>query len=343
MVETLTKFPSAATRQLLALVTISVIVALTGSFGCGSDGGDDNSGEVDGGELESADAGPVGDDDGGSVTAVDAGPPPAPPDRLWVVPWEADICPGQRLQLTATGIYESEDGETHVDVTAFATWTTGDGEIVTVDAAGQATGVASGSTTITATYAEVFDSADLTIVADEVAGLIIDPPTASVAAGRDQLFAAKLVTSCGNFASDVTASADWGSTVPSVATLVEPGRFETALQGSATITASAEGYSNTASIAVSAAVPVSLSIDPALLTIGPEENATLSATVTLTDGDTVDVTAGATWTSALPYIVEVMSPGEITGVSSGGTEVKATYTADGVTVWGVCGTTVAVE
>ena len=343
MVETLARFSAAASRQLLALVTISLLIAST-SFGCGSDGDDDNPSDVDaGGAVDDSDGGAGVDDSDGGVATVDAGPPPAPPDRLWVVPWEADICPGQRLQLSATGIYEGEDEETHLDLTAFVTWTSGDGEVVTVDAGGQVTGVASGGAVITATYGEVFDSADLTIVADEVAGLIIAPPTAAVAAGRDQIFAAKLVTTCGNFASDVTASATWGSTVPSVATLVEPGHFETALQGSATITASAEGFSNTAAIAVSAAVPVSLSIDPSLLTIGPEETVTLSATVTLTDDQTVDVTADATWTSALPYIVEVVSPGEITGVSSGGTEVKASYTAGGVTVWGVCGTTVAVE
>ncbi len=319
-------------------LTLSLFGALLWLIGCGSDGASGADDDVDGGDQVVADAGPG--DDGASVSPPDAGDPPPLPDRVWVVPWEADICPGKRLQLKATGIYESDDGETQLDITAWVTWSSDAPTVISISDGGEALGLDPGDATITATYGSASDTADLTVVPDQVAGLLIQPASVTVAAGLTQEFTAHLVTECGNLAEDVTATATWGSTVPGVADVVSPGQYETGMQGSATITASAEGYNSTAAIVVSAAVPVSLTIEPSLVTLAQDETADLTATVTLTDDQQVDVTDAATWTSVFPTIVEVVAPGQISGVTHGGTEVKATYEEGGVSVTGVCGATV---
>lgn len=326
--------PSSLARR-FALLAAALSLTAIGSAGCGGGGGDgdDDDAVADGG-------GAGGELDAGAAPAADASIPAGPPERVWVVPWEAALCPGQRLQLQASAFY----GEDLYDVTHLVTWTTSDDSAVAVDATGEALGVAAGSATITAELLGVSDTADLSTVHDEVAGMIIQPATATIAAGLGQAFQAKSVTTCG-FATDVTEAATWGSTVPAVANVSAPGQVETALQGTATITASAGGFQASAPITVTRPLPDSLAVDPAAVALVPSTCGAppvqLAAYVTFTDGSVQDVTDTATWTSGVPGIVSVTGPGQVIGLTAGGTEIVARYEADGVTVSGLAGATVA--
>jgi len=324
-----------------AMVVATALITFAGPVGCGGDddGGDDDVPDSAVGDPPDAAPSP----DGGSNPTPDAAPvePPPPPDRLWVVPWEAAICPGQELELTATAIYEeSGGGETHLVITEWVTWTTLPEGIATVDEVGLLEGVASGTTVVTGTYEGESDTLDLTVIGDDVGGIIVQPPTASVAAGLSVDFTATLVTNCGNFGDDVTATAEWTSSVTSVADLTAPGTFLSALQGGTTIRAIAQGHQDTSTLSVTPAVPVTLVVDPATVTLAPTETATLTATVTFSDDSQEDVTADAQWTSMLPAFVEVTGPGEIKGVAVGGTELHAAYSANGESAEGICAVTV---
>jgi hypothetical protein len=77
-----------------------------------------------------------------------------------VTPASASLAAGATQQFTATASYA--DGAT-VDVTREATWTSSDAAIAAVNATGQATAVANGSASITATLAGVAGSASLTV------------------------------------------------------------------------------------------------------------------------------------------------------------------------------------
>jgi len=323
------------TRSHASSVVARLLAGLAGALlflsvpvGCGGDDGDDDG-------TDMADAGIAADEDANpTIDAMGDLPDALPdPDRLWIVPWEAAVCPGQRLDMKATAIYETDEGEVHVVVTELVNWSTDHPGTATVDENGRVTGVATGNTIVRGELGGAEDTTELEIVADEISGLIIQPNTVSVAAGLQQNFKALTVTTCGN-TNPVTVTAEWSSTVLSVAEVLAPGIIQTKLRGSSTIEASWGEYTAEASLGVSVAVPDELSVSPDMVSVGVGEATELTAEVTLTNGEVIDVTAEAVWASVVPGIVEVTGPGEITGVDTGGTEVKATYEAEGVEVTG---------
>ncbi len=324
-----------------AMVIASALITFAGPIGCGGDdegGGDDDVPDAAVSNPPDADTSTV---DGGGTPTPDAATPPPAPDRLWIVPWEAEICPGKNLELKARGIYEEEDGgETQLDITPWVNWTSSDEDVATVDSEGVVHGEASGDTVITGEYEGASDTTDITVIVDEVGGLMIEPPVATVAAGLEVEFQAHLVTQCGNLGDNVTDTATWGANNPNVAELVSPGTFDTKIQGSTTITAAAQGYDNGINLTVTHAVPVSLVVEPSSVTLAATETANLTATVTWSNDDEDDITDEAQWTSFMPSIVEVINPGEIQGVAAGGTEVFANYSAYGESAEGNAAVTV---
>jgi len=338
MHETRVSFSTVA--RWVAMVIASALITFAGPIACGGDDDGGGGGDPDAQVSDQPDAGPAGVDSGGGGTP-DSAVAPAAPDRLWIVPWTAEICPGKLLALKATAIYEEEGGgETHLDITSWVNWSSDDETVATVDDSGMVHGEATGTTVITGEYEGASDTVDLTVIVDEIGGVMIEPGIASVAAGLEVNFTARLVTNCGNIADNVTDTATWGSNNTNVADLTSPGTFKTALQGSTTITVSAEGYNNSAVLTVTPAIPVTLVVTPPTITLAPTETANLTATVTFSDDSQEDVTADAQWTSFVPAIVEVTAPGEIKGVAVGGTEVFANYSANGESADGHAAVTV---
>ena len=79
-------------------------------------------------------------------------------------------------------------------------------------------------------------------------------------------------------------------------------------------------------IAVGASgVPTAIVTSPASVTVGIGKSTQLTATATLSDGSTQDVTAQATWSSADTTIATIGSTGVVTGVAGGTTTVTAQY------------------
>ncbi len=100
--------------------------------------------------------------DQGMVTLLPlsiTGPPPVTLILIAVTPETASIQIGLTRQFTATGTYSNETTD---NITDQATWASSDPAVATV-AAGLASGVAEGDTTITATLDEIIDSATLTV------------------------------------------------------------------------------------------------------------------------------------------------------------------------------------
>jgi len=79
-----------------------------------------------------------------------------------VTPADASIEAGQILQYTATGTY-SDDSQR--DITAEVSWTSSETGVATIDSAGLATAVGTGSTTITATLDTVSGTETLDVTA----------------------------------------------------------------------------------------------------------------------------------------------------------------------------------
>lgn len=117
----------------------------------------------------------------------------------------------------------------------------------------------------------------------------------------------------------------WSSSSPSVATVSSSGVITGVAEGSATVTASVEGKSGSAAVAVR--------VPPALVLLTPASTgllvgATQTLTLTVKDANGATLTGRtATWSSSNPAIASVNAAGQVTGVAMG--QVIITATVDG--------------
>lgn len=84
----------------------------------------------------------------------------SPFTTLNITPPSATLSSGQRQQFTATGV---RSDSTTADLTTRASWSSSNASVATIDASGLAVAVGSGTTTITATFENLVQSAQLTV------------------------------------------------------------------------------------------------------------------------------------------------------------------------------------
>jgi uncharacterized protein YjdB len=239
-------------------------------------------------------------------------------------PATADLAVGATQQFTAQATYN--DGST-ADVTSSATWTDANAKVATITSSGMATGVAAGSTTVTAAMGAISGTATLTIAAPvkTLASIAVSPATATIAAGATQQFTATATYSDGSTA-NVTTSASWVSSKPAVASISAAGLATALTTGSTTVTATVSGISsNAATLTVPAPVATltSIAVTPTTTSIPVGATQQFAATATYSDGTTGNVTTTATWTSSKPTVATVAS-GLATAVAAGSTTLTAT-------------------
>jgi Bacterial Ig-like domain (group 2) len=225
-----------------------------------------------------------------------AGLGPAPVATVEVSPPEATIAPSGTVQLAAAP--KDADGTTLTDRSV--SWSTSNAPVATVSEAGLVTGVADGDAVITATSEGESGSAAIT-VRTAVAAVEVTPPSATILNGEDLLLAATTEDAAGNPLSDRAVT--WSSNAAAVATVSSSGTVTGVAPGTATITASAEGKSGTATITVVAVLDVggawafseTISVDNQTLTLICTNEATFAltqagATFTGTSDQTGDCT-----------------------------------------------------
>ena len=126
---------------------------------------------------------------------------------------------------------------------------------------------------------------------------------------------------------DVTSYAAWTSSNPSVAT-VSGGKITGVAAGTATITATYNGYKVTTTVTVNNVMGYGLVMSKSTLSVQEGSTAALAVYyVTYTNGvetSRTDVTSSATWKASMSSIATV-SGGTVTGVSAGQAVVTATY------------------
>src|SRR5580700_4061198 len=248
-----------------------------------------------------------------------------------VTPSTMSMTIGATERFTATAIYSDEST---ANVSSTVAWSSSTPASATVNSTGNATAVAPGSNTITATLSGVSGTAILTVQPQSLTVIAITPNPASLIVGATQQFTATGTYNDGSTA-NVTSLASWTSSTPSVATINSTGLATGVASGSTTITASLGGVS--AATAVTVAGVSSISVAPASPSPGSPSIAVdtaqqLTATATYSNGSTVDITSSATWTSSAPAVAFVDAAGLVGGVLAGSSTIKATYS-------GVSGTT----
>ena len=150
---------------------------------------------------------------------------------------------------------------------------------------------------------------------------------ASVAAGlMDQL------TATGQYSDgtsqDLTATAVWTSSATNVAT-VSAGVVTTLTQGTAKITGTLSGVTGSATVTVGAPIVKTLVVSSTSQSIAPGTTAQFTATATMSDNSTQNVTGSVTWSSSNSLVASINvngASGLAMGLTAGSSMITATVT-----------------
>jgi len=260
-------------------------------------------------------------------------------ESITVDPDEITIVVGSDVQFSATAHYS--DGST-IDWTSSVDWFSSDLSVATIQTSGEtspglALGVSEGGPiNISASVGPVSSEWSLlTVTAEELVSIEVQPDPASLALGQILQFTATghyTDSSTGN----ITAIVDWVCSDVGIASIqtvgdASPGLAQgVAVGGPVNITASlGEVSSDQVPLTVTHTVLESIEVtpDPARLTVGLERQFT--ATGHYSDGSTDDITASANWVSSDTGVATIQTagdtkPGLAQGVAVGGPiEIRA--------------------
>ncbi len=230
------------------------------------------------------------------------------------------VSKGGIQQLTATGSFT--DGTTK-DLTATSTWASSAAGIAGVGNTGMVSGVAAGTTTITATSGKIIGAQQVTVVQAALVSLSVAPSAFSLAKGRTQQF-----TVTGKFADgttqDETASVAWTVAPASVVSISNGGLATALATGTATLTAISGSISGSGTLIVTPATLASLAITPASPMVAKGSTQQLSVTGAFSDGSTQNITSTVAWTVAPANVASVSNAGLVSAIANGTATVTAT-------------------
>lgn len=261
----------------------------------------------------------VGAISGGAALTVT----PATLSSITITPPNPSVSSGGSVQLSATGIFS--DGSTQ-NMTGLLTYSSSNPLVATVNSSGMLQGLLPGSATITASLGSVSATLSVTITAATLQGLNLGAGTVTVAAGVSTQLSATGSYSDGS-TQDLSAVVSWSSSAPSVAAVDATGKVTGLGTGSATITATLGSVTGSVTVTVTPATIVSIAITPGSVTIAAGQSQVFTATATLTDGSTLDVTTSVHWSVANPLLATISNAlgtaGTLSSLTSGNSTVSA--------------------
>src|SRR5258708_5006304 len=237
----------------------------------------------------------------------------------------ANLKVGATQQFTATGTYS--DSST-ADITATVTWASGTTATATITASGGlATGVAGGTTSITASLGTV-TAAGVTRTVISLTSIAITPNPASVAVGSTIPFTAT-GTYSDTSTSNITTQVTWSSLPIASATIVATTGVATGVaNGTAQISAVLGGIvapSVTLTVGAGGAPgPVAGEMEQTNPTIRVGGVEDFAAVALLSDGTTAALGTPATWSSGTTATATILATSGIaSGVAAGTTTITA--------------------
>jgi alpha-tubulin suppressor-like RCC1 family protein/uncharacterized protein YjdB len=245
-------------------------------------------------------------------------PPGAEVASVTVDPESAAVPLGGTRQLTAHAL---DANLAEISGIQF-TWSSSDGDLISVSSTGLVTAEGSGAATISATASGKTGSA-LVFTSQEVATVEVAPALVGLAVGESTQLIAMLADAQGNpIAGPVVI---WSSDNEAVAAVSSAGLVTAAAPGTATLTATAAGRNGTGTVTVTASpVPVSsVTLQPATASVAPGGSVQLSAVTKDVSGNVLPGRAVA-WQSSVPSVATVSSNGLVIGVAMGNATVTAT-------------------
>lgn len=159
--------------------------------------------------------------------------------------------------------------------------------------------------------------------APSLSAITLTPAARAIAAGTDLQFAATGFYSDGSRA-DLTASAAWQSDNAAAATVSASGLAHGVALGTTTIRATQDAVTATATLSVSAATLVSISVSPVAPSLPRGLTLVFTATGTFTDGSKQDLTGQVAWTTSDAAIAAVSAQGLASAAAAGTVTLRAT-------------------
>jgi len=237
--------------------------------------------------------------------------------KIAVTPSSDSITLGGSVTLSASAL----DGNGHPVSGAKIFWNTENSSIATVSSSGVVTGIATGAVRIAASSNGVSGFSAITVIPPSVASVQVTPSSAAITVDGTVHFQAATLDGSGNPLTGRTIT--WSSSNTGVATVDNTGLVTGVAVGAATITATSEGKSGTAGIAVAAQVAASISVAPPSVSVTVGQTSQLTPTVKDANGAVI---AGApvSWNIDNGSIASVSSSGLVTGLSPGTATITAT-------------------
>jgi uncharacterized protein YjdB len=200
-------------------------------------------------------------------------------------------------------------------------WSAQDPSIATVSSDGIVTGVAPGSTQVSASVNGKSGIAMITVEKTPVATVVVTPPHVDAAPGvRTQLSA----VAYDEAQNPLTGRAiTWSTSNAAVATVDANGMASAVGPGTATITATADGKSGTATITVSQAAVATVTVTPSPLSMSVGQATQLTATLKDAVGNVLNGRT-VSWSSSNPAAATVSANGLVTAVAKGSATITAT-------------------
>ncbi|HEV8448246.1 MAG TPA: Ig-like domain-containing protein [Gemmatimonadaceae bacterium] len=245
---------------------------------------------------------------------------PPSPDTVFI---------GYTTQLTAV----TKDSLGGVLTGRAVTWHSTNTAIATVDANGLVTGVAAGSTSITATSEGKTGTATLVSIKAPVGSVVVAPASDSVSTSGTLQLRATVTDVKGTVVTDRAIA--WASLQGPIAT-ISPNNGATTnvdgkAKGTASIVATSETKADTATVNVVAAVKT-VTVSPLIGSLSLATHPTIQLTATCKDAGNTTVTGRVvTWTSSNPAAATVDANGLVTAKGAGIANITATAVFDGVT------------
>ncbi|MDO9452743.1 MAG: Ig-like domain-containing protein [Stagnimonas sp.] len=259
-----------------------------------------------------------------------------------VSPANPTVPKGRSGQFTATGTYTDNSTQ---NLTTSVTWSSSNTAVASISneagKQGFATAVGTGTSTIKAVSGNIEGSTGLTVTDAVLTALQVTPSTSAPAKGTTQQFTAT-GTYSDQSTQDLTGTVVWSSSDAAVASISNAsgssGLASALTEGTATITATSDALSSTASLTVTAATLSRIDITPSQPSIPVGTSQQFTATAVYTDSSTQDVSGTATWASSDSSVLEVSNSSGQRGFAVANKLGTATVTAS---IMGVTGSTVA--
>ena len=199
-------------------------------------------------------------------------------------------------------------------------WSSSNSSVATVSNSGVVSATLPGAVTIAASASGKSATTHLTVTDRDIATVVVSPPAASVRIGTTITLGAQTLDAEGKSLSNRVVS--WTTNNSAIATINNTGVVTGVAPGVATITATSEGHTGTAAVTVTVNPVATVSVSPALVTLGVGTDAPLS--VTLRDAGGAALTNRViTWSSSNLTVATVSSNGVVTALTPGNTIVSA--------------------